>query len=50
MPKSPAGRPRADGPFCLMRQKEEHVCTFGIKEIDRANKNKDLDAGFKVEL
>lgn len=48
MPRSPVGRPHADGPYCVVRQPDEHVDTYGVLEIDRANKNKEIGMGFKV--
>lgn len=48
VPKSPVGRPNANGPCCLMRQEREHVTIYSALEIDRANKKKDFDLGFKV--
>lgn len=49
MPKSPIGRPNAEAqPFCLMRKPDEHVTIYGVQEIDKAYKNKDLDMAFKV--
>jgi hypothetical protein len=47
-PKSPLGRPNADGPWCLVRGPHEHVSVFRAREVDRAHKNKDLDPEFKV--
>ena len=48
IPKASIDRPKAGGPNCLMRKSDEHVGTFGVQEIDRAYKNKDIDLGFKV--
>lgn len=48
IPKAPLGRPNANGPNCVIRNPEEHVNVFGVQEIDRAYKNKDLDSAFKV--
>ncbi|KAH7725458.1 daf-18 protein [Aphelenchoides avenae] len=50
MPKSPVGRPYADGPYCVVRQPDEHVDTYGVLEIDRANKNKEIGMGFKMYI
>ncbi|KAF7627171.1 Phosphatase tensin-type domain-containing protein [Meloidogyne graminicola] len=48
VPKAAVDRPNASGPFCLMRRSDEHVSVFGVQEIDRAYKNKDIDLSFKV--
>ncbi|KAL3110153.1 hypothetical protein niasHT_015756 [Heterodera trifolii] len=48
IPKAPIGRPNANGPSCLMRRPDEHVSVFGVQEIDRAYKNKDMDTAFKL--
>ncbi|KAI6238210.1 hypothetical protein M3Y99_00720000 [Aphelenchoides fujianensis] len=48
MPKSPVERPKAGGPVCIMREPREHVGIYGILEVDRANKNKELDMGFRI--
>ncbi|KAI1732956.1 c2 domain of PTEN tumor-suppressor protein [Ditylenchus destructor] len=50
MPKAPVGRPNADGPYCVMREPEEHVGVYGVQEIDRAHKAKELDMAFKVYI
>lgn len=50
MPKSPIGRPNADGPYCLIRQKNEHVTIYDVQEIDRAHKSKEFDMAFKVNF
>uniref|UniRef100_A0A914LC88 Phosphatidylinositol-3,4,5-trisphosphate 3-phosphatase n=1 Tax=Meloidogyne incognita TaxID=6306 RepID=A0A914LC88_MELIC len=48
VPKATIDRPNANGPFCLLRRSDEHVGVFGVQEIDRAYKNKDIDVSFKV--
>lgn len=48
MPKSPVGRPEANGPWCIMRQEREHISSFSTLEVDRAHKKKELDLGFRV--
>uniref|UniRef100_A0A1I8AYQ1 Uncharacterized protein n=1 Tax=Meloidogyne hapla TaxID=6305 RepID=A0A1I8AYQ1_MELHA len=48
VPKATIDRPNANGPFCLLRKSDEHVGVFGVQEIDRAYKNKDIDLSFKV--
>jgi hypothetical protein len=48
VPKAPIARPNANGPACLIQKSDEHVVEFGVQEIDRAYKNKDIDPAFKV--
>ncbi|GMT24273.1 hypothetical protein PFISCL1PPCAC_15570, partial [Pristionchus fissidentatus] len=46
--KAPQGRPLGAGPNCIMKEHEEHVTVFSVLEMDKACKNKELDAGFKM--
>ncbi|GMR48174.1 hypothetical protein PMAYCL1PPCAC_18369 [Pristionchus mayeri] len=46
--KAPEGRPTAAGPNAIMRRDDEHVTVFSVLEMDKACKNKELDAGFKM--
>lgn len=48
MPKSPVGRPNADGPFCVMRKSCEHVSIYDATEIDKAHKSRELDPALKI--
>lgn len=45
---APVGRPAASGPNAIMKREDEHVTVFSVLEMDKACKNKELDAGFKM--
>lgn len=46
--KAIEGRPIAGGPNAIMKRNDEHVTVFSVLEMDKACKNKELDAGFKM--
>ncbi|VDK44637.1 unnamed protein product [Anisakis simplex] len=50
IPRAPIGRPDCNGPYCLMRQSDEHVLEFSVLEIDRAFKSDKFDVGTKVYI
>uniref|UniRef100_A0A1I7YLR0 Phosphatase tensin-type domain-containing protein n=1 Tax=Steinernema glaseri TaxID=37863 RepID=A0A1I7YLR0_9BILA len=48
IPKAPVGRPNANGPFCLVRNSDEHAYSYRTIEVDKVCKANNVPPGFKV--
>ncbi|KAK0400220.1 hypothetical protein QR680_003410 [Steinernema hermaphroditum] len=48
IPKAPIGRPNANGPFCLVRNSNEHAYSYRAIEVDKVCKANNVPSGFKV--